>query len=273
MEAEEHVRAGRLKEALAELQARVRKQPADAKLRVFLFQLLAVLGQWDRALTQLQVAGELDPSALAMVQTYREALRCELLRREVFAGHRSPVVFGEPAEWMALLVQALKLGADGKLEEAQALRDRAFAAAPTTPGEIDDRRFEWLADADPRLGPMLEAIVNGRYAWIPFHRLSRIELEKPSDLRDLVWTAANLTFENGGQSVALIPTRYPGFEAVEDPRLAMSRATEWRERPFGLFEGIGQRVLTTDQGEHALLDTRVISLDRVPGQTAGDESR
>jgi type VI secretion system protein ImpE len=271
MEAEEHVRAGRLKEALAELQARVRKQPADPKLRVFLFQLLAVLGQWDRALTQLQVAGEIDPSALAMVQTYREALRCEILRREVFAGHRSPLVFGEPAEWMALLVQALKLAADDKVEEAQALRERAFEAAPTTPGRIDDQPFEWLADADPRLGPMLEAIVNGRYYWIPFHRLTEIQLEKPSDLRDMVWTAANLTLENGGQSVALIPTRYPGSEDAPDARLAMARATEWRERPFGLFEGIGQRVLATDQGEHALMDTRVVSLGQAPAATAEAE--
>src|SRR6185295_3048120 len=123
MEAEEHVRLGRLNEALADLQAEVRKRPADPKLRVFLFQLLAVQGQWDRALTQLQVVGEMDPSTLPMVQTYREALRCELLRREVFAGNRSPMFFGEPAEWMALLLSALKLTAEKRYEEAQGLRE------------------------------------------------------------------------------------------------------------------------------------------------------
>lgn len=62
-------------------QAEVRKAPADAKRRVFLFQLLAVMGDWDRALNQLNVAGELDSGTLAMVSTYREALRCEVLRR------------------------------------------------------------------------------------------------------------------------------------------------------------------------------------------------
>src|SRR5438552_15339828 len=70
--AEESVRAGRLDEALADLQGQVRKKPADARLRTFLFQLLAVRGEWDRALTQLKVAAELDPSAMAMAKTYQE---------------------------------------------------------------------------------------------------------------------------------------------------------------------------------------------------------
>ena len=34
-----------------------------------------MLGDWNRALGQLGVAGDLDPRALAMVQTYREALQ------------------------------------------------------------------------------------------------------------------------------------------------------------------------------------------------------
>ena len=58
----------------------MRARPADAKLRVFLFQLLCVLGQWDRALNQLNVAADLDPAALAMAQMYGDAVRCEPLR-------------------------------------------------------------------------------------------------------------------------------------------------------------------------------------------------
>jgi hypothetical protein len=71
-----------------------------------------VQGNWERALTQLNVAGEMDASTLAMVQTYREAIRCELLRAEIFAGKRSPLIFGQPDEWLALLTQALKLTAE-----------------------------------------------------------------------------------------------------------------------------------------------------------------
>ena len=263
MTAEESIRAGNVDEALADLQGRIRKQPADAKLRIFLFQLLCVRGEWERALTQLQVTGEMDPKTLAMVQTYREALNCEALRAEVFAGKRTPLLFGKPADWMAWMVQALKLTADGAGAEAQALRDRAFEAAPATAGKIENQPFAWIADADPRIGPMLEAIVNGRYYWIPFQRLRKIEMEKPTDLRDLVWTAATLTLANGGETVALIPTRYPGSEASGDSKLLMARSTEWLEQPGGLQTGLGQRLLATDQGEYPLLDLRAIDLEGV----------
>ena len=58
--AEDALRGGDPGGALALLQAEVRNKPADASLRVFLFQLLCVLGQWERALNQLKVAADLD---------------------------------------------------------------------------------------------------------------------------------------------------------------------------------------------------------------------
>ena len=51
--------------ALPQLQEAVRANPGDAKLRIFLFQLLSVLGQWERALNQLNVSAEIDPNTLA----------------------------------------------------------------------------------------------------------------------------------------------------------------------------------------------------------------
>jgi len=259
--AEENVRAGRLDEALSDLQAQVRKNPADARLRVFLFQLLVVRGEWDRASTQLKVASDMDASTVAMLKTYQEALRCEVLRAEVFAGRRTPLLFGKPAEWMALLVEALRLTATEKYEEARSLRERAFETAPAMAGTIDDQPFAWIADADSRLGPLMEVIVNGRYYWIPFSRVKEVRIEKPQDLRDIAWMPASLSLANGGDVVAFIPTRYPGSESAKDPRLVMARSTEWQERPADTFLGLGQRLWTTDQGDHALMDVRVVRID------------
>ena len=259
----EHLRQGDPEAALASLQAAVRAQPADAKHRVFLFQLLCVLGEWDRALNQLNVAGELDAGTLGMVQVYRQALASEALRGEVFAGRRAPLIFGEPEQWIAMLLEALRLGANGDYAESQALRERAFEEAPTTAGEVDGEAFDWIADADPRLGPMLEAIVNGRYYWVPFHRIAEIRLEPPVDLRDLVWMPAELEWANGGEAVALIPARYPGSEKAADPLLRLARKTEWTEAGAGLFVGTGQRMLATDGGEHPLMQIEKLIL-RVP---------
>ena len=64
--AEQSLKYGDPAAALAQLQEQVRARPADPKLRIFLFQLLCVLGQWERALNQLKVASGLDPAALAM---------------------------------------------------------------------------------------------------------------------------------------------------------------------------------------------------------------
>jgi type VI secretion system protein ImpE len=214
----------------------------------------------------------MDKKTTPMVQTYGAVLQCEAVRAEVFAGKRPPLVFGKPGEWVALLLEALKLTAQEKYQQAAALRGQAFEAAPTTTGKIENEPFAWIADADARLGPMLEAIVNGRYYWIPFQRLKEIKLEKPADLRDLVWTPASLTLANGGQTVALIPTRYPGSEECPDGAIRLARKTEWIERDPDAFLGLGQRLLTTDRGEHPLLDLRTIVLDGVaePEETAPD---
>ena len=59
MDPQQLILEGKLNDALGALQALVRKDASNAKYRIFLFQLLAVMGQWTRALTQLNVAGEL----------------------------------------------------------------------------------------------------------------------------------------------------------------------------------------------------------------------
>jgi type VI secretion system protein ImpE len=259
MLAEDRLREGDLDESLRQLQVQVRKNPANAKYRVFLFQLLALMGQWERAMNQLNVAGELDSGTLAMVQTYREALRCEVLRGEIFAGRRSPLVFGAPEEWFALLLEAQRLLAQGSGDQARAMRECALESAPAMPGTIDGAPFEWIMDGDNRLGPVLEAIVNGRYYWIPFQHIRSIQVEEPEDLRDLVWMPANFTWGNGGESVGLIPTRYQGSEASRDPGIRRSRRTEWLEQPGGGYVGQGQRMFFTDSGEYPLMDVRRIA--------------
>ena len=260
MIAEEHLKLGQLDECLRELQDRVRKDPANPRHRIFLFQVQVVQGQWQKALNQLSVLGEMKAEVSAMVQTYREAIRCEMLRAEIFSGKRSPVVFGQPEPWMALLLQALELSAHGNEGQAQTLRAQALESAPPTAGNIDGQSFEWLADADTRLGPMLEVIANGRYLWVPIHRLSHVRFDAPSDLRDVVWTPAYLTLANGGELTALVPTRYPGSEVHPDPLIRLCRKTDWREPVDGASFGVGQRMLCTESGDHSLLDVREIHL-------------
>ncbi len=264
MRAEDALKSGDLRGALSDLTDRVRLSPGDVGLRVFLFQLLSVLGEWERAANQLRVAGELDARTLAMVNTYRDLPSCEALRAKVFAGERDPLVFGAPQEWVALLFEALRLSALGHFAKSQALRGQALEAAPASPGRIDGEPFDWIADADGRLGPILEVILEGRYGWVPFQHLRTLVLEEPTDLRDLVWAPAHITWSNGGETVAFVPSRYPGSESSTDSRIRLARLTDWVDQGEGLFAGLGQRMLTTDAGDYALLATRRIEIDQPP---------
>lgn len=263
-DARELLQANDLRGALDALQSAVRSNPGDPKLRIFLFQLLCVMGDWKRAVSQLKLSAELDPIAIPMAQAYREAIICEVFREKVFAGEKDPLVFGEPLQWVALLIEANKALAQGNASQAADLRGKAFDLVPDMGGTLNGERFEWIADADMRLGPILEIIINGRYFWMPFSAIKSMSIEAPEDLRDSVWTAAQLTVQNGGEFVALIPTRYVGTHTSEDGAAMMSRATTWLDLGAETFAGVGQRLLTTDVSEIPLMELRTLEMDAAP---------
>jgi type VI secretion system protein ImpE len=263
--AEQALKDGDALRALKLLTEQIRSNPQNAKLRVFLFQLLCVLGQWDRALNQLNVALELDAEMLPMVQTYREAIACETLRLQVFRGQKVPMLFGEPETWVALLIEALLREGRGEPEAARQLREQALEQAPVTSGTADGKPFAWIADADTRLGPTIEAVINGRYYWLPWNRLAKVDIDPPEDLRDAIWMPAHFEFTNGGDVVGLLPTRYPDTDLAAGDLLALSRRTDWRESAPGVFTGLGQRLITTDTAEFGLMDLRSVLLDHIDG--------
>lgn len=271
MSAEQFLKDGDLTAALAALKQQIRTDAAKAKYRIFFFQLLVLTGDWQKALDQLNLIGELDASALPMVQAYREAIGCETLRKEIFAGNRTPLIMGDPDEWIALMLQSLGAAANNQWELSESLRDDAFEKAPTTSGTINGQPFEWIADADSRLGPVLEAIINGKYYWVPFNRIRQIDVEPPCDLRDSVWLPANFLWSSGGETVGFIPTRYVGTESSDDDALKLARKTVWDEKSPNTVVGSGQRMLTTDTGDYAVMDIRKIVLNTQAEPTSDAE--
>lgn len=263
MTPEENIKNGNPIAAKDALMALVRNDPANVNHRIFLFQLCCILGEYDRALNQLTVIGEMSDKALAMVQTYRELLQCEQLRLSVFRGEKSPLIFGQPEPWVGEIVESVKLHGQGKIDQAQALRLSAYSKLDSIAGTINDEPFEWIADADSRIGPLFEVIINGKYYWVPSSRISKITIEKPEDLRDFVWTPAQFTWTNEGQMVGFIPVRYPGSEVSEDGHIQLAKKTEWEQLLDDVYVGFGQRMLTTDTNDYALLDIRQINFETI----------
>jgi len=281
MSAEEILKSGDLAATLDALTAKIRKDPSDPKHRIFLFQLFCLLGEWKRAVTQLKVIGEMDPITLPMVQSYREAIICEMVRDKVFSGEKAPMIFGEPEAWIAELIQALEPLSRGDIAGAAKLRNAAFDKAPGSSGTADGEKFEWIADADMRLGPVLELVMNGNYYWVPFSSIKKLKMDEPVDLRDNVWTPTQVTWLNGGEVVGFIPTRYPGAPASDNDQIKLAKITEWDDLGDNTFIGKGQRLFATDSGDLALMDIREIIFDadmqiddpvpETPSETEGDD--
>ena len=259
------LKMGQLTQCIEALKNEVRQAPSDPQKRVFLFQLYSVTGEWDKALTQLNVARDLDSQNKTMAETYQEVLRCEGLRDAVFDGKRSPTILGEPPEWMAKLMQSLVHFAKRDFSAFSDLQGEAFENAESSQGNLwlfdgdeEGQSFDWIADSDMRLGPVLEAVINGRYYWIPFSNIKSIELEQPVDLRDLVWTPATFCWSNDGQAVGFIPTRYPGSASSDDDEIRLARKTDWASPADDIYAGLGQRTFTTDSDEFSLTAIRRI---------------
>lgn len=264
------VKEGRLDEAIDAAKELVRSNPSKAEYRVSLFQLFAIAGDWARSLNQLNVAAELDPGASMMAQVCGPALQAEGFRHEVFSGKRSPMIFGEPPEWIGSAIESVRLVASGHAEKAAQTRAEWIEKVDAVPGAIDDEQFQWLADADDRMGPVLEALIDGKYFWVPMSRIASIQIEPPTDLRDMVWTPATLSWTTGAASVALLFARYPGSELASDPLIRLGRKTEWNDQGGGYYTGLGQREFVSDAGEHPLLQARSVRFDHpADAQEAG----
>lgn len=259
--ADDHIRAGDVAAARAALVEEVRARPDDRKARMALSQLLLVLGEWDKALTHMKALANLSPEALTLFTAYDRAVAAEKQREAVFAGKAPPEGLAPGGPWFQLLLQALAAEAKGDAETAARLRAEAFDAAPETKGKADDLAFDFIADADSRFGPALEAIVEGKYGLIPFEAVVELSLDGVRDLRDLVWMPARITLKTGQSGHVFLPVRYPGAAADEDPAVRLARKTEWIDRGDLGNHGRGQRVFDAGEAEVAILELRRLTFD------------
>lgn len=256
-----------LSDALARAEADVRARPQHASPRRLLFELLCVLGQWERALTQLQAWAAREADADSTAHVMRGLIRAEHQRTEVFAGRlEAPTLCAADAPapaWMAGLGEALKLAAEAHLagmdashEPADAARESALSRAPDTPGSSNLLpAFDWITDSDSRLGPVCEVIVAGAYRWLAFEHLAKVSKAAPAGLIDLVWSQVDLVLRDGSALKAYMPMRYP-VHAGDRDALLMARETVWSEVGRTGVHARGQKMWTTDAGDMPLLDLR-----------------
>ncbi|KFK97519.1 MULTISPECIES: type VI secretion system accessory protein TagJ [unclassified Serratia (in: enterobacteria)] len=249
--------------ALEQSELAVKAAPENADKRAEWVQLLLLYGDWPRARMHLQAWQALAPLAGPTTQQLSENLAAELQREQVFRGDMGPGFVTPPNEWLLLLAEALRAAP----QQASELRDRAFDLAVANAGQFSLNgaeessavtHFNWLADADSRLGPVCELFLDGRYYWVPFHDIESIQFQPPQNVVHLIWAHAMVKFRSGKQQVCQIPARYPLTANCDDAH-RLGRKTDWQDlSDNGHYAGQGQKSWITDEDECALLTLRQI---------------
>ena len=248
------LRAGKLDDAVAAAQAAVRKAPTDLNARVLFAELLAFAGNLERADVILDAASAIDPTTAVVVAEYRQLIRADMARRQLFRDGRVPEFLDDPTESQRLQLGALVALRAGDMAEASRQAEAAEAVRPRAPGTHNGKPFDDLRDVDDLLAGSLEVLTTtGKYFWIPTERIISAEFHKPKRPRDLMWRRCSLSVAQGPDGEVYVPAIY----APEDPMtdaLRLGRATDWRQAEGGPMRGVGQRVFLLGEDDVAIMD-------------------
>ena len=120
--------------------------------------------------------------------------------------------------------------------------------------------FDWVADADPRLGPVLEAYIDGKYYWVPLERAGK---SSKSTRRKICAMRSGCRLISSGPTAATPSASCR--PAIPDPKVLILRS-----RPVPAHRvagdaatgssGLGQRMFTTGEADVALMDLRTLEL-------------
>jgi type VI secretion system protein ImpE len=237
---------------------RAKKSPEDLAARSALWQIFAARGEFDRARKQLEMIPKLDSTWMIEAQACQGLLDAEEKRALVFQGKEPPACVGTPPPWFGQLAAALQCVGQGRMDAALPLLAEAWNSGEAVPGTLNGEAFEWVRDGDARLGPCLEVIVQGRYYWVPWESVHRIEMKPPTEVRDRLWQPAMIQVTDEGSIEAFLPARYPG---PRDDDEAMGRKTEWVSIGEEMYFGFGQKCLLTQDDPVGFLDIRELAFD------------
>jgi type VI secretion system protein ImpE len=248
------LRAGKLDDAVAAAQAALRKSPTDLGMRVLLGELLLFTGNLERADVVLDAASAIDPTTAVVVAEFRQLIRADMARRQLFRDGRVPEFLSEPTETQRLQLAALVALRAGDLEEAARQTAAAEAARPHVPGKHADAAFDDFRDGDDLLGGSFEVLTTtGKYYWIPAERVDTLEFHAPKRPRDLFWRRASMSVSQGPDGDVYLPVVYATEDSLSDP-LRLGRETDWRQADGGPVRGVGQRLFLAGEDAVAIMD-------------------
>ena len=123
------IQDGKLSDARSQLVEAVKSSPGDQSSRTLLFQVLAYLGEWDKARRHLEIIAAQDATRQAGVQVYLNLIQAEIERIQVTQNQRQPDFLPESPAYIEQYKTA-----------CQELDNQQFQAAETIFQEIHTQR-------------------------------------------------------------------------------------------------------------------------------------
>lgn len=254
MTAADLLRAGRLTDAIAAAQAAVKKAPLDLAGRILLAELLVFSGNLERADVLLDAASTIDPSASLVVAEFRQLIRADMARRQLFRDGRVPELLSDATEAQALQLAALVAFRAGDAEGAARQAAAAEEARPRVAGTHNGVAFDDIRDVDDLLAGNFEVLTStGKYFWIPTERVVAAEFHPPKRPRDLIYRRVSMTVADGPDGDVYVPVVYAGGDDVNE-MLRLGRETDWQQTDGGPVRGVGQRVFLVGEDDAAVLE-------------------
>lgn len=233
---------------------RVKSAPSDVDARLLLCDLLCFDQQLERAERQIEVLVEQDAGLAPGTALYRQLIRAETFRRDVFQSGRAPEFLSDTPERLKLHLAASDALRQGEGREASDLLREADDARSGVRGLCDGMPFDDFRDLDDVTAAFLEVLtVNGKYYWVGWERIERLEFHPPQYLRDLLWRPAQMVIRDGPEALVFVPVLYVGTHRSGDAEARVGRKTEWIEAGAGIMRGVGQRMLLVGDNDKAIL--------------------
>jgi len=260
MTAYELYRQAKLDEAIEAALHRVKTAPTDLDARLLLCDLLCLDDQLERADRQLDVVVQQDAGMAGGIGLYRQLVRAEVARKDVFQSGRSPEFMNEITDVLKLHLRAAMALREGNVSEAGDLLRQAEQLRPSVQGECDGESFGDLRDLNDLTAPFLEVLTStGKYYWIGWERIEKLEFRPPRSLRDLLWRQTEMAIREGPDALVYVPVLYRGSHGSPDPEVRLGRRTDWIETPGGPTAGVGQRTLLVGDAGKSILSIGKIS--------------
>lgn len=259
MSAADLFREGKLNEAVEAAIAAVKQKPTDLDARYTLAQMLCFAGDLERADTHLDAIASQDKDRLIVIGMLRHLTRAEQWRRQFFDEGRVPEVIAEPSPVVRLHLEAALFARKGDATQAAERIRQAQEQQTPVAGTCDGRAFDDVRDLDDLLGPVCEVLTsNGKYFWIPWERIERIEMRPVETPFDLLWRPTHMEVRGGPDGEVFIPVLYANSHKESDNALRLGRGTDWRGEEQALVRGISQRMLLVGEEDKSLLDIGTI---------------